>query len=103
MDLATIGEVCRVSGGQMYKFNYFSVRFLRFLFIQSILNYILQVENDGERLLDELKRNFQRPTAFDALMRVRTSAGIDFYYSLSLSLSSRIDQHNLILVILLKQ
>ena len=25
MDLATIGEVCRVSGGQMYKFNYFSV------------------------------------------------------------------------------
>jgi len=58
LDLATIGEVCRVSGGQIYKFNYFSV------------------ENDGERLLDELRRNFQRTTAFDALMRVRTSAGI---------------------------
>ncbi|CAF1321649.1 unnamed protein product, partial [Rotaria sordida] len=58
LDLATIGEVCRVSGGQIYKFNYFSI------------------ENDGERLLDELKRNFQRTTAFDALMRVRTSTGI---------------------------
>ncbi|CAF3345357.1 unnamed protein product [Rotaria sp. Silwood1] len=58
VDLATIGEVCRVSGGQIYKFNYFSI------------------ENDGERLLDELKRNFQRTTVFDALMRIRTSAGI---------------------------
>ncbi|CAF4144573.1 unnamed protein product [Rotaria socialis] len=58
IDLATISEVCRVSGGQTYKFNYFSI------------------ENDGERLLDDLKRNFQRATAFDALMRVRTSAGI---------------------------
>ncbi|CAF0839748.1 unnamed protein product [Adineta steineri] len=57
-DLATIGEVCRISGGEIYKFNYFSI------------------ENDGERLLDELKRNFQRTTAFDALMRVRTSTGI---------------------------
>jgi protein transport protein SEC24 len=26
IDLATIGEVCRVSGGEIYKFNYFSVR-----------------------------------------------------------------------------
>ncbi|CAF1314310.1 unnamed protein product [Adineta steineri] len=58
LDIATIGEVCRVSGGQIYKFNYFSI------------------ENDGERLLDDLKRNFQRSTAFDALMRVRTSSGI---------------------------
>ncbi|CAF4178672.1 unnamed protein product, partial [Adineta steineri] len=57
-DLATIGEVCRISGGEIYKFNYFSI------------------ENDRERLLDELKRNFQRTTAFDALMRVRTSTGI---------------------------
>jgi len=24
-DLATIGEVCRISGGEIYKFNYFSV------------------------------------------------------------------------------
>ncbi|CAF4308402.1 unnamed protein product, partial [Rotaria magnacalcarata] len=35
-----------------------------------------KIENDGERLLDDLKRNFQRATAFDALMRVRTSTGI---------------------------
>lgn len=27
-------------------------------------------------MTDELRRNFQRTTAFDALMRVRTSAGI---------------------------
>ncbi len=26
-DLATVGEVCRISGGEIYKFNYFSVRF----------------------------------------------------------------------------
>ncbi|CAF0727210.1 unnamed protein product [Adineta ricciae] len=57
-DLATIGEVCRVSGGEIYKFNFFSI------------------ENDGERLLDELRRNFQRTIGFDALMRVRTSTGI---------------------------
>jgi protein transport protein SEC24 len=25
LDLATISEVCRVSGGEIYKFNYFSV------------------------------------------------------------------------------
>ncbi|CAM4786840.1 unnamed protein product [Rotaria magnacalcarata] len=58
VDLATIGEVCRLSGGEIYKFNYFSI------------------DNDGERLLDELKRNFQRTTVFDALMRIRTNTGI---------------------------
>lgn len=39
LDLATIGEVCRVSGGEIYKFNYFSVR----IFIvkhQKTLRYI---------------------------------------------------------------
>ncbi len=35
-----------------------------------------KIENDGERLFDELKRNFQRTTVFDALMRIRTSPGI---------------------------
>lgn len=79
MDLATIGEVSRLSGGQIYKFNYFSVR-VSFSEQEIILetNSLLQVENDGDRLLDELKRNFQRTTAFDALMRVRTSSGTDF-------------------------
>jgi len=38
--------------------------------------FISKIENDGERLFNELKRNFQRTTAFDALMRVRTSSGI---------------------------
>ncbi|CAF0921718.1 unnamed protein product [Didymodactylos carnosus] len=49
-----------------------------FVFPNSYLDLatVGEVENDGERLLDELKRNFQRTTVFDALMRVRTSTGI---------------------------
>jgi protein transport protein SEC24 len=30
-------------------------------------------------LFNELKRNFQRTTAFDALMRVRTSSGMEIF------------------------
>ena len=40
------------------------------------VNTRLQIDADGERLVDDLKRNFQRTTVFDALMRVRTSSGI---------------------------
>lgn len=39
------------------------------------MNSPLKIEGDGERLYAELKRNFQRTTVFDALMRVRTSTG----------------------------
>lgn len=75
-DLATVGELCHRSGGEIYKYNYFSVSLSFYLICQSFYHYLIQVDHDGERLTDDLKRNFQRTTAFDALMRVRTSSGI---------------------------
>ncbi|KAI5726271.1 hypothetical protein M8J77_026255 [Diaphorina citri] len=64
VDLATIGQVARLTGGQIYKYTYF------------------QANVDGDRLIDDVRRNMSRPTAYDAVMRVRTSTGIrptDFY------------------------
>lgn len=64
VDLATIGQVSRLTGGQIYKYTYF------------------QAPVDGDRLIEDVKRNITRPTAYDAVMRVRTSTGIrptDFY------------------------
>ncbi|XP_050536806.1 protein transport protein Sec24D isoform X2 [Daktulosphaira vitifoliae] len=64
IDLATVGQVSRISGGEIYKYTYF------------------QAEYDGQRFLSDLKRNISRPTVFDAVMRVRTSTGVrptDFY------------------------
>uniref|UniRef100_A0A8D9ENZ4 Protein transport protein Sec24C n=2 Tax=Cacopsylla melanoneura TaxID=428564 RepID=A0A8D9ENZ4_9HEMI len=64
VDLATIGQVSRLTGGQIYKYTYF------------------QADTDGERLIEDVRRNIGRPTAYDAVMRVRTSTGIrptDFY------------------------
>ncbi|CAH1795236.1 unnamed protein product [Owenia fusiformis] len=57
-DIATIGEVCRLTGGQMFKYTYF------------------QADLDGSRFIEDLQRNISRPIAFDAIMRVRTSTGI---------------------------
>lgn len=64
VDVASISELCRLTGGNMYKYSYF------------------QAENDGQRFINDLKRNVCRPFAFDAILRVRTSTGIrpvDFY------------------------
>ncbi|XP_067131547.1 protein transport protein Sec24C-like [Centruroides vittatus] len=68
VDVATIGELCRVTGGQIRKYSFF------------------QAPVDGERLIDDVKNVIRRSTVFDAVMRVRTSAGIratnfygDFY------------------------
>lgn len=64
IDLATIGQVSRLSGGEIYKYTYF------------------QADLDGERLITDIKRDVIRPIAFDAIMRVRTSTGVratDFY------------------------
>lgn len=58
------GQVSRLTGGQIYKYTYF------------------QAPVDGDRLIEDVKRNITRPTAYDAVMRVRTSTGIrptDFY------------------------
>ncbi|XP_022248910.1 protein transport protein Sec24C-like [Limulus polyphemus] len=64
IDIATIGEVCRLSGGQVHKYSYF------------------QTEVDGRRFLEDLKHSVRKTVAFDVIMRVRTSTGIrptDFY------------------------
>lgn len=58
VDLATIGQVPRLTGGQCYKYAFF------------------QSNKDGPRLLQDLKLNVGRDIAFDAVMRVRTSQGV---------------------------
>ncbi|XP_046804519.1 protein transport protein Sec24C, partial [Lucilia cuprina] len=64
IDIATIGQVARLTGGEVYKYTYF------------------QADIDGKRLIADIIKNVSRPIAFDAVMRVRTSAGVratDFY------------------------
>ena len=64
IDLATIGQVCRLTGGEIYKYTYF------------------QADIDGERLITDVINNISRPIAFNVVMRVRTSTGVrptDFY------------------------
>lgn len=64
IDLATIGQVSRLTGGEIYKYTYF------------------QADIDGQRLIHDLTKHVARPVAFDAVMRVRTSTGTrptDFY------------------------
>lgn len=64
IDLATIGQVARLTGGEVYKYTYF------------------QADIDGPRLINDVIKNISRPIGFDTVMRVRTSAGIrptDFY------------------------
>ncbi|KAK0097191.1 hypothetical protein PV326_003005 [Microctonus aethiopoides] len=64
VDIATIGQVCRLTGGEIYKYTYF------------------QADIDGERLITDIINNISRPIAFDGVMRVRTSTGVrptDFY------------------------
>ncbi|KAJ0171020.1 hypothetical protein K1T71_013219 [Dendrolimus kikuchii] len=64
VDAATIGQLPRLTGGQMHKYTYFTA------------------EIDGPRLVYDVKRVVSRPTAHDAVMRVRTSTGVratDFY------------------------
>ncbi|XP_075216989.1 COPII coat complex component secretory 24CD isoform X2 [Lycorma delicatula] len=64
IDLATIGQISRLTGGEIFKYTYF------------------QADIDGERLIEDIKHDVSRPVGFDAIMRVRTSTGIrptDFY------------------------
>ncbi|KAJ9591698.1 hypothetical protein L9F63_001785, partial [Diploptera punctata] len=64
IDVATIGQVARLTGGEVYKYTYF------------------QADLDGERLITDIKQDVSRPIAFDAIMRVRTSTGVratDFF------------------------
>jgi len=69
-DVATLCQVPQITGGQMYKYNFF------------------RVETDGERFINDLAYDLSRNIGFDAVMRVRTSTGIrpvDFLGSLYMS------------------
>lgn len=64
IDVATIGQVARLTGGEIFKYTYF------------------QADLDGERLINDVITNINKKIAFDSIMRVRTSTGIrptDFY------------------------
>ncbi|XP_015606449.1 protein transport protein Sec24C isoform X2 [Cephus cinctus] len=64
VDIATIGQVARLTGGEVFKYTYF------------------QADIDGERLITDIIDNISKPIAFNAVMRVRTSTGVratDFY------------------------
>ncbi|XP_041116886.1 protein transport protein Sec24C-like isoform X2 [Polyodon spathula] len=64
VDVATLGVVPSQTGGSVYKYTCF------------------QVPSDGDRFLNDLRRDVQKQVGFDAVMRVRTSTGIratDFF------------------------
>jgi len=64
IDIATLSQVSRLTGGQVYKYTYF------------------QADLDGHRFIQDLRHNISRPVVFDAIMRVRTSTGVrptDFF------------------------
>lgn len=66
VDIATLCQVSRLTGGQVYKYTYF------------------QSDLDGHRFISDLRHNISRPVVFDAIMRVRTSTGVrptDFFGS----------------------
>uniref|UniRef100_A0A914VCD2 Protein transport protein Sec24C n=1 Tax=Plectus sambesii TaxID=2011161 RepID=A0A914VCD2_9BILA len=58
IDVATLGTLANMTGGNVYKYQYF------------------EAAKDGERFLADLQHDIERPIAFDAMMRVRTSTGI---------------------------
>lgn len=58
VDLATLGQVPKLTGGQTYKYTYF------------------RSQKDSLRLLNDLKDNVSRDIVFDSYLRVRTSTEI---------------------------
>ncbi|KAI0978528.1 hypothetical protein GJ496_006367, partial [Pomphorhynchus laevis] len=58
IDVGSLSEVSKLSGGQVYYYRYFSVN------------------SDGDRFLADLRYTVARTTAFNAVMRVRSSNGI---------------------------
>ncbi|RVE54941.1 hypothetical protein evm_000308 [Chilo suppressalis] len=64
VDAATIGQLPRLTGGQLHKYTYFTA------------------DIDGPRLAWQVRRAVSRVSAHDAVMRVRASTGVratDFY------------------------
>ncbi|KAI6243881.1 hypothetical protein M3Y99_00054500 [Aphelenchoides fujianensis] len=58
VDVASIAPVSRLSGGSVYKYQYFDA------------------QKDGKRFLQDLHRDISRPIGFDVMLRVRTSTGL---------------------------
>lgn len=58
VDVSTIAPVATITGGSVYKYQYFDA------------------EKDGRRFVADLHRDVSRPIVFDVMMRVRTSTGI---------------------------
>ncbi|CAH2098995.1 unnamed protein product [Euphydryas editha] len=58
VDAATLGQLPRLTGGQLHKYTYFTA------------------DTDGARLAWDVRRAVTRPSAYDAVMRVRTSTGV---------------------------
>ncbi|KDR19662.1 Protein transport protein Sec24D [Zootermopsis nevadensis] len=70
IDLATIGQVPRFSGGEIFRYSDF------------------KADVDGEQLIADIKHVVSRPVVFVATMTVRTSTGVkatDFYGNLLVS------------------
>jgi protein transport protein SEC24 len=76
VDVATVSEVCRITGGNVYQYTYF------------------QADLSGDLLVDDLRYAISKPAAFDAVIRVRTSTGIravDFYGNFYMSNTTDIE------------
>uniref|UniRef100_H2ZC32 SEC24 homolog C, COPII coat complex component n=1 Tax=Ciona savignyi TaxID=51511 RepID=H2ZC32_CIOSA len=58
VDVATLAQVPQLTGGQVYKYNFF------------------RSDIDGGRFIKDFAHGLQRDIVFDAIMRVRTSTGI---------------------------
>ena len=83
-DVASMAHVCHLTGGTLYKYTVscyiiepISYRLYVLIFERSrtSLQYF-NPEKDQEEFSSDLIRAVTRPTAFDAIMKVRTTAGI---------------------------
>ena len=72
-DVASMAHVCHLTGGTLYKYTVSNV--LIFERSRTSVQYF-NPEKDQEEFSSDLIRAVTRPTAFDAIMKVRTTAGI---------------------------
>ncbi|VDN02983.1 unnamed protein product [Thelazia callipaeda] len=58
VDIASLSPVCTITGGSLYRYQYF------------------EIAKDSERFLADLSHDISREIVFDVVMRVRTSTGL---------------------------
>ena len=73
-DMATLGKLVSTTGGQIHFYPNFQVGIIKFN-EQLTHPFIFQTPIDGDRLIGDVISSVSRSTAFDAVMRVRCSAG----------------------------